>query len=79
MINVIQITRDELKRVTKELKADGWQSAHYFTRRGVNVDRLRNMAKKGEIGAKVLNIEGFQTSWYYRESTVNALREKSLI
>lgn len=70
---------DELKPFTKELKLDGWQSAHYYTRRGVNVDRLRDLAKKGDIGAKVLNIEGYQTSWYYHETTVNELREKSLI
>lgn len=75
MINEIKITRDELKRFTKELKLDGWHSAHYYTRRGINVDLLRNMAKKGEIGAKVLIIEGFQTSWYYHETTINEIRK----
>ncbi|WP_103109451.1 hypothetical protein [Brevibacillus reuszeri] len=79
MINIIHITRTELKQYKKDIILDGWQSAHYYTRRGTNVDRLRNLAKKGNIGAKVLNIEGFQTSWYYHESEVNELREKFLL
>lgn len=79
MVNEIQVTREELKRIKKELKDDGWRSAQYLIRRGFSADRLRSLAKKGELAANVLNIEGFQTSWYYKESSVEALREKGLI
>lgn len=79
MINTINITREELKSFTKELKLDGWHSAHYYSRRGFNADSLRKMANKGEIGAKVLNIEGYQTSWYYHESIITNLRANSQI
>jgi hypothetical protein len=69
MIEEIMINRTYSNKIRKEWKAEGWQSAHYFTRRGVNVDLLRKQAKAGEIEARVLNTEGV-TTWYYKESDV---------
>jgi hypothetical protein len=69
MIEEIKINRTYSNKIRKEWKTEGWQSAHYFTRRGVNVDLLRKQAKAGQIAARVLNTEGV-TTWYYNESDV---------
>lgn len=66
-IETIEIQRSEAEKTRKELKKQGWLSAHYWTRRSVNVDRLRSLAKKGEFKAKILCNEG-ATTWYYHES-----------
>ncbi|MGV2886031.1 hypothetical protein [Paenibacillus taichungensis] len=76
MIEEITVKRSESDALKKGLKKEGWFSAHYFTRRGVNIDKLRNLAKKNEIDAKHLSMDG-TTTWYYKESDVNQLKSEN--
>jgi hypothetical protein len=76
MIEGIKIKREEAERIRKEFKKEGWISGHYFSRHGYNVDKLRAMAKKEELDSKVLNTDGFATTWYYKESDVKRLKSE---
>ncbi|RRJ54705.1 hypothetical protein EHV15_34475 [Paenibacillus oralis] len=77
MIEEITVNRSESETLKKRLKKEGWLSAHYYTRRGVNIVKLRNLAKRNEIDAKLLSMDG-TTTWYYKETDVNRLKSENM-
>lgn len=54
------------KTIRKSFEKEGWVSAHYLTRHGFNVDKLRKLAKRGQLSARILNTSGV-TTWYYKQ------------
>lgn len=68
-ITSFKVNSDTVAKARKALKEKGWVSAHYLTRHGVNVEKLRKLAKSNQLKAATL-VNGFTTTWYYREADV---------
>jgi hypothetical protein len=70
-IETLDTTREQSSRMRKSMKNEGWMSAHYWIRHSIfSADRLRSLAKKGVIRAKILCTDGGMTTWYYHSSDV---------